>query len=131
MYLEMPHFRKEIIERRNAMAAGLCAWVINICTYHDILVGIRQHSRCVRCRVPLLDVACHCVCDVARAGAVTCRCYHVPLLSRAAAQETVEPKREALAQANAKLAAATEKLGFVQSKLARLEVRPLTPMRAR
>ena len=38
-YLEMSHFRKEIIERKNMAAAGLCAWVINIVVYHDILVG--------------------------------------------------------------------------------------------
>jgi hypothetical protein len=39
-YLEMSHFRKEIIERKNMAAAGLCAWVINIVIYHDILVRV-------------------------------------------------------------------------------------------
>lgn len=36
-YLALPHFAREVIERKNLAAAGLCEWVINIVRYHDIL----------------------------------------------------------------------------------------------
>jgi dynein heavy chain len=36
-FLALEHFTPEIIEKRNSAAAGLCAWVINIVNYFDIV----------------------------------------------------------------------------------------------
>lgn len=102
-FVEMPHFRKEIIERKNQAAAGLCAWVNNIVIYHDILVRAHAVHFCAHARL--------------RACQPSRLCGFV--------QEEVGPKREALAEANVKLAAATEKLAMVEQKLASLEVRVL------
>ncbi|OQR95645.1 dynein heavy chain, partial [Thraustotheca clavata] len=38
--LELAHFNVETIERKNSAAAGLCAWVINIVAYYDVLVTV-------------------------------------------------------------------------------------------
>lgn len=39
-YLEMPHFTPDIIKTKNAAAAGLVSWVINIVGYRDIVVTV-------------------------------------------------------------------------------------------
>ncbi len=58
-YLEMPHFRKEVIERKNMAAAGLCAWVVNIVIYHDILVRAPPLYPCVLSPTPVLVSRLH------------------------------------------------------------------------
>lgn len=35
-YISSPNFRPEHIRTKSSAAAGLCAWVINICKYHRI-----------------------------------------------------------------------------------------------
>ncbi|RHZ17115.1 hypothetical protein DYB37_003140 [Aphanomyces astaci] len=46
--LELPHFNVEIIEKRNSAAAGLCAWVINIVLYYDVLVTIEPKRKALQ-----------------------------------------------------------------------------------
>ncbi|ETW07727.1 hypothetical protein H310_02174 [Aphanomyces invadans] len=46
--LELPHFNVEIIEKRNSAAAGLCAWVINIVQYYDVLVTIEPKRKALQ-----------------------------------------------------------------------------------
>lgn len=36
-FLELEHFKVEVIEKRSSAAAGLCSWVLNIVQYHDIV----------------------------------------------------------------------------------------------
>jgi dynein heavy chain, axonemal len=71
-YLEMEHFNVDAISGKNRAAAGLCAWVINIVMYRDIVV-------------------------------------------------TVEPKRQALREANERLDAASKKLAAVRAQVAELQ----------
>ncbi|KAF0682585.1 Aste57867_25292 [Aphanomyces stellatus] len=46
--LELPHFNVETIEKRNSAAAGLCAWVINIVQYYDVLVTIEPKRKALQ-----------------------------------------------------------------------------------
>ena len=71
-YLDNPEFNTDFIMAKSAAAAGLCAWVNNICMFYRVF------------------------CEV-------------------------EPKRNALAAANAQLTAAQEKLKVIQSKIMQLE----------
>jgi dynein heavy chain, axonemal len=73
-FFQLPYFNPEDIEKKNSAAAGLCAWVINIVNYYDIV-------------------------------------------------QMVEPKREALRQANESLTQANEALLLVRERLHELQAR--------
>ena len=47
-YLTLEHFVPEIIQTKNSAAAGLCAWVVNIVTYRDILVTVEPKRQALR-----------------------------------------------------------------------------------
>ena len=47
-YLELEHFKPEVIETRNKMAAGLCSWVINIVQYYDVLMMVTPKREALR-----------------------------------------------------------------------------------
>ena len=44
-FLALEHFKPEVIASKNQMAAGLCAWVINIVKYHDTLEIVEPKRR--------------------------------------------------------------------------------------
>ena len=46
-YLKLEHFTPEIIAGKNAAAAGLCNWVINIVIYYDVVVDGRAEAQLV------------------------------------------------------------------------------------
>jgi len=47
-YLAKEHFTVEVISTKNKAAAGLCAWVINIVMYRDILVTVEPKRKALR-----------------------------------------------------------------------------------
>ena len=70
-FLQLEHFVPEIIEKRNSASAGLCAWVIHIVNYYDIVmlvepkraalriandVLIKSHSKLAGIKLRLLDL---------------------------------------------------------------------------
>ncbi|OQR84958.1 dynein heavy chain [Achlya hypogyna] len=46
--LELPHFNVDVIEKKNSAAAGLCAWVINIVAYYDVLVTVEPKRQALK-----------------------------------------------------------------------------------
>ena len=40
-YVKLPNFEPEIIRTKSGAAAGLCAWVINICKFHDVFLEVK------------------------------------------------------------------------------------------
>eukprot|EP01035_Chromulina_nebulosa_P019234 gene19234-25085_t len=56
-FIALEHFLPEIIEKRNSAAAGLCAWVINIVNYHDIVQLVEPKRIALRAANDQLDVA--------------------------------------------------------------------------
>lgn len=47
-FLELEHFKVEVIEKRNSAAAGLCSWVLNIVQYHDIVRMVEPKRRALQ-----------------------------------------------------------------------------------
>jgi len=47
-YLQMEHFKVEIIEKKNSAAAGLCSWVLNIVAYYDIVITVEPKRIALR-----------------------------------------------------------------------------------
>lgn len=56
-FLQLEHFNPEVIEKRNSAAAGLCAWVINIVNYFDIVQLVEPKRMALREANKLLDAA--------------------------------------------------------------------------
>lgn len=44
-FLDLEHFKVEVIEKRNSAAAGLCSWVLNIVQYYDIVRTVEPKRR--------------------------------------------------------------------------------------
>lgn len=44
-YIKNPEFNAEFIMSKSAAAAGLCAWVINICRFYEIYVVVEPKRR--------------------------------------------------------------------------------------
>lgn len=47
-FLDLEHFKVEVIEKRNSAAAGLCSWVLNIVQYHDIVRTVEPKRRALQ-----------------------------------------------------------------------------------
>ncbi|CAB1104525.1 unnamed protein product [Ectocarpus sp. CCAP 1310/34] len=47
-FLDLEHFRVEVIEKRNSAAAGLCSWVLNIVQYYDIVRTVEPKRRALQ-----------------------------------------------------------------------------------
>lgn len=47
-FLELEHFKVEVIEKRNSAAAGLCSWVLNIVQYYDIVRTVEPKRRALQ-----------------------------------------------------------------------------------
>lgn len=47
-FLMLDHFSPEIIQTKNSAAAGLCAWVINIVSYYDIVLQVEPKRQALR-----------------------------------------------------------------------------------
>lgn len=44
-YIKDPDFRPDFIMAKSGAAAGLCAWVINICKFYDVYVVVEPKRR--------------------------------------------------------------------------------------
>lgn len=40
VYLELPHFQRDIIQNKSKAAAGLCDWAVNIVKYFDVVIDV-------------------------------------------------------------------------------------------
>lgn len=47
-FLDLEHFKVEVIEKRNSAAAGLCSWVLNIVQYYDIVRTVEPKRRALQ-----------------------------------------------------------------------------------
>ena len=47
-FLRLQHFTPEIMEKRNSASAGLCAWVIGIVRYYDVVVVVEPKKKSLR-----------------------------------------------------------------------------------
>eukprot|EP01038_Epipyxis_sp_PR26KG_P005447 gene5447-7540_t len=56
-FLQLEHFLPEIIEKRNSAAAGLCAWVINIVNYYDIVLQVEPKRLALKAANEMLNEA--------------------------------------------------------------------------
>jgi dynein heavy chain len=113
--------RRETITNKSKAAAGLCEWAINIVKYYDVVsevgqllgIGTQLAGRLCR-RCALAQVAA----GEARRGS-RLRPWRLPLPPPSLPTQ-VEPKRQELAEANAKLEQANVTLSAVQAKVAQL-----------
>ncbi|KAL2088081.1 hypothetical protein ACEWY4_016909 [Coilia grayii] len=141
-YLRDPEFNPEFVRLKSSAAAGLCAWVINIIRFHEVLCVVEVKHLCLSqanadlC-VCVLQVLC--VVEVkhlclSQANADLCVCVLQVLcvvevkhlcLSQANADLCVlcevEVKRLCLSQANADLLEAADKLEAIRRKLGELD----------
>ena len=102
-YVSSPTFRAESIRTKSSAAAGLCAWVINICKYFRIYqVGGGERAGCL-----------------GSAG----RILHRRPLPFPALPQVVAPKRAALADANKRLETANKKLLGIRANVKELQDR--------
>lgn len=44
-YIKDPDFKPSFIMSKSSAAAGLCAWVINICKFYDVYVVVEPKRR--------------------------------------------------------------------------------------
>lgn len=56
-FLDLEHFKVDVIEKRNSAAAGLCSWVLNIVQYYDIVRLVEPKRRALQEANDQLDVA--------------------------------------------------------------------------
>ncbi len=56
-YLELEHFKPEIIVTKNSAAAGLCSWVVNIVIYYDIVTTVEPKRKALAEANQALEVA--------------------------------------------------------------------------
>lgn len=47
-FLDLEHFKVEVIEKRNSAAAGLCSWMLNIVQYYDIVRTVEPKRRALQ-----------------------------------------------------------------------------------
>lgn len=56
-FLDLEHFKVDVIEKRNSAAAGLCSWVVNIVQYYDIVRVVEPKRRALQEANDQLEVA--------------------------------------------------------------------------
>ena len=56
-FLLLDHFNPEAIEKKNSAAAGLCSWVVNIISYHDIVLQVEPKRIALRAANDQLNLA--------------------------------------------------------------------------
>lgn len=47
-FLDLEHFKVEVIEKRNSAAAGLCSWMLNIVQYYDTVQTVEPKHRALQ-----------------------------------------------------------------------------------
>eukprot|EP00976_Prorocentrum_cordatum_P008745 174494-Prorocentrum_minimum.AAC.1 len=116
-FMSNPNFNPDYIRNKSGAAAGLCAWVVNICKYFRIYqVGCTYNcddeTKPTRRRVHKQPSLC---------VAWWYRTGHCLLSGRLLS--VVAPKRAALAEANKKLDQANKKLSGIRAKVKELQDR--------
>ncbi len=133
-YISNPNFRADLIRTKSSAAAGLCAWVINICKYFRIYQVSRPHlqmcssfgvATLVPSRNPMHMLPRHRPGGVASLTPAYMRlgALHQLHLCMRNPPQVVAPKRAALAEANKRLEGANKKLSGIRAKVKELQDR--------
>lgn len=119
-YISNPNFHANLIRTKSSAAAGLCAWVINICKYFRIyqvrggsMDGVLPNRRR---QSEVVDPIHHGI-----NGAESSMLH--PSHMCCPPPQVVAPKRAALAEANKRLEGANKKLSGIRAKVKELQDR--------